>query len=377
MSDTLDTRMMARALEVARTGFLNISPDPHRGAIIAQGEHIVGEGYFAHKESQDPEIHALKAAGEQAQGATLYLILEPAYSLGEEGTVAQIVAAGIRRVVVALRDPNPNVNGRSIQKLKTAGLEVSEGLLSSEARHLNEFYLKDMLMRRPFVTMLSAMSLDGKMATSMHDSQEITSAPTREYVHQLRAQYDAVMIGINTVMHDNPQLSCKALRGRDPWRIVIDSQGRIPLNSKVFQRSHPGQPRPPVIVVTADDLPDERLNALRHAGAEVICCPDEESMGHDCYPRVDLDRLMLLLNRKNITSILLEGGGTLRAAALKAGIVDKVQFLVAPKIIGGAMAKSPVEGEGVSFVYEAIDVKSMQWRPLGSDLLIEGYISEL
>ncbi|PKL79514.1 MAG: hypothetical protein CVV27_01735 [Candidatus Melainabacteria bacterium HGW-Melainabacteria-1] len=218
--------------------------------------------------------------------------------------------------------------------------------------------------------MLTAMSLDGKIATAMGDSQDITGPEAREFVHSLRARYDAIMIGVNAILQDDPQLNCKSLRGCDPWRVIVDSQARTPVSAKVFLRSYPSDPRPPVLLAISYGAHEEHLRSLRHAGAEIIHCPDEGSPD----PKVDLSRLMVQLHRRGITSVLLEGGGTLKAAALQAGIVDKVTCIIAPKIIGGADAKTPVEGEGATIISEAYQLQRMHSRPLGTDLLIEGYL---
>ena len=370
MSETLQEfheRMMHRVLKLAQKGFIQIAPDPFRGALVAQNKQIVGEGFMANRRDQEPEIYALKAAGEHSQGATLYLNLEPAYG---KGVVEKIIAAGITHVVVAMKDPNPNVSGKSLKTLKNAGLEVTTDVLIDESRELNEIYIKDVSTRRPFVNVLTAMSLDGKTATAMGDSQGITGPESREFVQQLRARYDAVMLGVNSILQDDPQLNCKALRGCDPWRIIVDSQGRTPTSSRIFLRSNPDDSHAPVLIAISYGAHEEHLRSLRHAGAEIIHCPDESS----AEPRVDLARLMIQLNKRGITSVLIEGGSTLRGAALEAGIVDKMTFLMAPKVFGNADARSAIDGEGATIVSEARELKRLKARYLGSDIAIEGYL---
>lgn len=366
---------MQRAIELATTAKGNVSPEPMRGAVIALNGQIIGEGFYAHHEAQPAETYALQAAGSKAQGADLYLNLEPAFSFRKEDNVVEhIIAAGIQAVWIALKDPNPRTSGKSITKLEQAGIQVHVGLCEATAQQLNEFYFKDIQTRRPFVTMLTAMSLDGKISTHLGDSSSITSAPAQEYVHRLRADYDAVMIGINTILQDNPQLSCKHRLGHDPWRIIIDSQAKTPINSKLFLRSGITANRPPVMIVTSEQAPEERTTALRHAGAEIIRCSeiDEDML---TLHQVDLARLMPLLSKRGIISVLLEGGGTLKAAALTAGIVDKVSFILAPKLIGGEQAPSALGGEGIGFVSEAIGIRDWHHESLGADLLIEGYVA--
>lgn len=368
---TLHEKLMKRALELARTGFIKMAPDPFRGAVLAQGETVVGEGYMANRNDRDPELYALEAAGDKAQGATLYLNLEPAFgSRNGINVVEKIIAAGVSKVVVALADPNPNIGGRSLQAFRQAGLEVLLGVFEDEAKDLNEIYLKEVGTRRPFVTLLSAMSLDGKISTAMGDNEDITGPEAKEYVHLLRARYDAVLVGVNAVLQDDPQLNCKALRGCDPWRVIVDSQARTPATAKIFLRSDPSEPRPPVLVAISYGAHEDHLRSLRHAGAEILHCPDEV----DSEPKVDLARLMNQLHKRGITSVLIEGGGTLKASALEAGIVDKVSFIIAPKIIGGADAKTPVEGAGATIMSEAIQIKRMTSRSLGADILLEGYL---
>jgi len=367
----LHEHLMTRTLKLARKGFIKIAPSPFRGALLAQGETIVGEGYLANRDAVDGEIHALKAAGEKAQGATLYVNLEPAYGTSKGvNLVDKLLEAGVAKIVVALRDPNPNVSGKTLEALQAAGVEVIEGVKATEASQLNEIYLTEVSTRRPFVHLLTAMSLDGKIATRLQDSDGITGPEAREYVQHLRSRYDAVMVGVNTLLQDNPMLNCKALRGCDPWRIVLDTEAKTPLNSKLFLRSDPNEPRPPVLIVIGYGAHEDRLRSLRLAGAEIIQCPDESSE----EPRVDLTRLLPILYKRGITSVLIEGGATLRGSALDAGIVDKLSFLIAPKLIGGAGATGAIGGEGVGFVHDAWPIKRMECRPLGADLLIEGYL---
>lgn len=364
-------KWMRRALDLARTSGQRMAPDPYRGAVLVLDDEIVGEGYQSKRGDREPELNALEAAGPKAKGATLYVNLEPAYGTQHGVDVVDaLIEAGIGGIVAAMGDPNPNVSGKSLFALKTAGVQVVTGICEIEARQLNEIYVKDVSTHRPFVNMLTAMSLDGKIATAMGDSQEIAGQAARDFVHQQRGRYDAVLIGVNAILQDDPQLNCKSLRGCDPWRVVVDSQARTPVSSKIFLRSDPNDARPPVIIAISYGAHEEHLRSLRHAGAEIIHCPDESSS----EPRVDLARLMDHLHRRGITSVLLEGGGTLKSAALKSGIVDKVTFIVAPKIIGGADAKTPVEGEGATIVSEAFSLQRMQSKPLGEDLLIEGYL---
>ena len=271
-----------------------------------------------------------------------------------------IVNTGIKRVVAAMSDPNPKVAGRGLQILRDSGIEVEVGLLEDEARKLNEVFIKWITTNRPFVTLKTAMSLDGKIATSTGQSQWITSEASRRRVHELRDVHDAIMVGIGTVLADNPSLTTRIKSGKNPIRIIVDSNARTPLNSNVVSDN---QART-IIAVTAN-APTARLVSLTSTGAEVIVAGDGE--------QVDLNILMNELAKREITSIFVEGGGTLNFSLLEAGLVDKVYAFIAPKIIGGRDSLTSVEGEGFKNLKDSITLKDIETEILENDILITGY----
>lgn len=368
-----DIHFMQRAIELARQGRGWTSPNPMSGALVVREGAIVGEGFHPRAGKPHAEIFALDAAGDAAEGATLYVTVEPCQHTGRTPPcVERIVAAGIRRVVIAMADPNPLVAGKGMRALEAAGIEVELGIEGETAAALNEIATKYFLTRRPFVAIRTAMSLDGKIATPMGESQMVEGPSALEQIEELRATFDAVMLGVNTVSQDNPDIRCMLPRARDPLAIVIDSMARMPANSRLLAKGGAtGLLRPSTIVAVTRFAPDDRVRALKAAGAEVLVCPE---MGATFDPHVDLGKLMAMLGKREITSVLLEGGGNLNAAALAAGVVDKVYATIVPRIIGGQQAPTPVEGLGASFIEEAIPLHRMGCRSLGSEILIEAYL---
>ncbi|HEY9724740.1 MAG TPA: bifunctional diaminohydroxyphosphoribosylaminopyrimidine deaminase/5-amino-6-(5-phosphoribosylamino)uracil reductase RibD, partial [Oscillatoriaceae cyanobacterium] len=317
-----DRQYMQRAIELAWQGRGWTSPNPLVGAVVVKDGQIIGEGFHPQAGKPHAEVFALDAAGDQARGATLYVTLEPCAHHGRTPPCAEkLIESGVERVVVAVTDPNPLVAGRGIQALSDAGLEVEVGVLPQEATRLNESFFKYIRTKRPFVAIKTGMSLDGKIATASGESQWITSEESRGHVQLLRATYDAIMVGVNTIVQDNPRLTCRLPGGRQPMKIVVDSMARTPLNAQIFQKPATGLLRSNTIICVSAKAPDERVRALREMGAEILVAP---TTGFSVDAHIDLDKLMPLLGKREITSILLEGGGTLNAAALSAQIVDKV-----------------------------------------------------
>jgi diaminohydroxyphosphoribosylaminopyrimidine deaminase/5-amino-6-(5-phosphoribosylamino)uracil reductase len=286
--------------------------------------------------------------------------------------VDRVLESGLARVVVAVEDPNPLVAGKGIQRLRAAGIDVEVGVLSDDASKLNERFFKYIKTKRPFVAIKTGMSLDGKIATASGESMWITNESSRGYVQILRGTYDAIMVGVNTVVQDNPRLTCRLPGGRQPLRIIIDSMARTPMNAKLFSIEGAGH-RPQTLICVSAKAPEDRVRALRAAGAEILVCPDS---GFSVDTHIDLAKLMPVLGKREITSILLEGGGTINAAALDAGIVDKVYVFVAPKIIGGVGAPTMVEGSGVTLLEEAVQLYRMSCTTMNGDLMIEAYTQE-
>ena len=359
-----DEQMMARAISLARNGLGRTSPNPLVGAVIVRDGRIVAEGWHRKAGTPHAEIHALNMAGELARGATVYVSLEPCAHYGRTGPCAKaLVEAGVSRVVVAMMDPNPKVAGKGIAILQEAGIEVTTGVLEQEARQLNEVFLKWMTTGLPFVALKNAMTLDGKIATAAGQSQWITNEASRYETHRLRDIYDGILVGINTALADNPSLTTrlKEYQGRNPVRIVVDSRARLPLTAKLVTD---GAAR--TIVAVTEQAPAERVEALRSAGVEIIVAG---SSNH-----VDMQSLMEQLGAMKISSVLVEGGGSVNFSLLQAGLVDRVYAFIAPKLVGGRDALTPVEGEGFQELDRAVELENIQLRQLGSDVLLTGIV---
>ncbi len=363
----IDERYMREALALAAEARGRTSPNPMVGSVVVKDGPIIGRGYHARAGLRHGEVVALEDAGAQAQGATLYVTLEPCCHYGKRTPpcTKAIIAAGVRRVVAAMRDPNPLVSGKGLEELRHAGIEVTVGVLEEEAARLNEAYLTYVTTKRPFVLLKVAASLDGKIATVTGESRWISNERSRLLVHQLRDQMDAVMVGINTVLRDDPSLTTRLPggAGKDPLRIVVDSCLRIPLDAKLLTSSSTAC----AIIATTANAPREKRAQLETRGAKVLVV---EGAG----PRVPLGPLMDLLGSLQITSLLLEGGGELHDAALRAGIVDKVLFFLAPKLIGGRVAPTAIGGEGCARLAEAVTLERVRVQMLDGDLCVEGYV---
>lgn len=369
-----DIFFMQKALELARQSKGRTLGNPLSGAIVVNNGEIVGEGFYSQSKNEHAEFNALEAAGEKAQGATLYTVLEPCITKGKfKSCSSYIQDRGIKRVVVAMEDPNPSVKGKGLASLFDSSMELTFGIEKEAAEKLNEVYIKYYGIKLPFVNMVNAMTLDGKIATHMGDREWIVGDESRACLHEMRASYDVVMVGVNTIIKDNPQISCKSQGGRDPIKLVVDSYGKTPLNSKIFIKSAKDDHKPRVIIAVSGHASDEKIRSLTAAGAEVIVCSDEKN-DDSPFGKVDLKKLMYSLGKKGITSILLEGGGTLNASALDDDIVDKISMFISPKIVGGKDAITSVEGPGSSLMSQAKELKTVTYTTKGKDILIEGYI---
>ncbi len=359
-----DEMYMREALRIARNAEGRTSPNPLVGAVIVRDGSIVAEGWHRKAGTPHAEVHALRMAGDLAKGATLYVTLEPCAHVGRTGPCAVAVRdAGIRRVVVAMGDPNPLVAGKGIQILRDAGVEVTVGVCEAEARQLNEVFLHWITTGRPFVVLKTAMTLDGKIATASGASKWITGEAARLRVHELRDRYDAILAGIGTALADDPSLTTRLpdRTGKNPVRIIVDSNARLPLTSNVVTD---GQAQ--TIVAVTEAAPEERVAALRAHGVDVLTCGTGS--------HVDLVQLMQELGRREIASVLVEGGGTVNFSLLAAGLVDKVHAFVAPKIVGGRTAKTPVEGEGFAQLADSVQLTQLTAESVGGDVLLTGYV---
>lgn len=365
MPMSLAEQHMRIALELARRAEGRTRPNPAVGAVIVRDGCVVGEG--CHPEAGQPhaEIFALRQAGERARGADLYVTLEPCSHQGKTGPCADaVVAAGIGRVFVGTRDPNPQVAGRGIECLRQAGIEVRVGILEPDCRRLIAPFAKHVTTGRPYVILKSAITLDGKIATSTGDSQWISNAASREHVHRLRDRVDAVMVGIGTVLGDDPRLTTRLPEGgRDACRVVVDSRLRIPEDAALLAPDSAAA----TIVATTEAAPAAKVARLRSRGVQVLQVA--EKGGH-----LDLAELMRLLGGSGIQSVLLEGGSGLNAAVLEAALVDRVMVFVAPMLIGGEGGKGIFAGHGVERLADAVCLTDIRVSRFGDDTLIEGEV---
>ena len=358
---------MQRALELAERGAGFVyRENPLVGAVVVKENAIIAEGFHQRYGGPHAEVCALEAAGAKAKDADLYVTLEPCahYNKKTPPCVDKIIASGIRRVFIAMRDPNPKVNGRGVQRLKAAGIEVIESILEKQARRLNEIYIKYITTGRPFVLLKMAMSADGKIATVTGDSKWISGEESLKLVHELRNRFMAVLVGINTMLKDDPQLNTRLTqKARDPLRIILDSKGRISLEAKVLHLESSAK----TVIATTEAISPEKEAQLRRLGAEVWKLSAREH-------KVDLRVLIDKLATEKIDSLLVEGGSTVAASFLKAGLIDKVLFVIAPKLLGGQEAPGPFGGEGVENIRKAIQLRDVSVRMLGEDVIYEGYL---
>jgi diaminohydroxyphosphoribosylaminopyrimidine deaminase/5-amino-6-(5-phosphoribosylamino)uracil reductase len=332
------------------------------GAVVVAGSRIVGRGYHHRAGEPHAEILALRAAGAKARGATLYITLEPCCHTDKRTPpcVPSVIASGLRRVVVAMRDPNPRVRGRGIMRLRRAGMDVTTGCLEDRAHRLNEAYVHWMRTGRPLLIMKAAMTIDGKIATAGGQSKWITGEEARADVHRLRSAVDAVMVGVETVLHDDPELTARGTgASRQPLRIVLDSTLRIPASARLL--SSPGGE---VLIATTARASKDRMDDLRGQGATVLVLPAEDG-------RVSMRGCLEELGRRGVTSVLLEGGATIHASALKAGLVDRVILYVAPRVLGGQDSRSLIGGRSPESLSDAVPLRDLRITPIGNDLKIE------
>jgi diaminohydroxyphosphoribosylaminopyrimidine deaminase/5-amino-6-(5-phosphoribosylamino)uracil reductase len=354
---------MKHAIELAKKGSGRVSPNPLVGAVIVKDNKIVGEGWHHKCGEAHAEVNAFKSAEEagiDVSGADMYVTLEPCSHFGKTPPCANaIVAHGIKRVFVGSSDNNPKVSGKGIKILRDNGIEVIENVLYDECRELNQVFFKYISTQLPYVVLKSAMSLDGKIATSTGSSQWITSEKAREYGHYLRHELKAIMVGVNTVLSDNPALTCRIPNGINPIKIIVDSKLRTPINARAVSDN--------CIILTTDKCDKTKKTSFEKNGVMVI--EVDESDGE-----VNLNNAMKLLGQRGIDSILLEGGGTLNFSALKQGIVDKYMAFIAPKLIGGRDALTPVEGNGIADVNDALNLEKVSVRQIDKDYLISGYL---
>jgi diaminohydroxyphosphoribosylaminopyrimidine deaminase/5-amino-6-(5-phosphoribosylamino)uracil reductase len=358
----VDLRHMRRALELAARGQGSVEPNPMVGCVIAQGTQILGEGWHRGFGQAHAEVEALLAAGSQAAGATLYVTLEPCCHHGKTPPCTQaILRSGVARVVVALGDPFPQVSGRGIAELKAGGLEVQQGLLEAEARSLNAPYLKLIQTGRPWVIAKWAMTLDGKIATPSGDSRWVSSAESRAIVHALRGRVDAIMVGRETAVRDDPLLTARPPGPRSAVRIVCDSGASLPIQSQLVRTAR----ETPVLVAVGREAAEDRRQRLSNAGCEVLICDGATHAER-------LEALLDELGRRRMTNLLVEGGGRLLGSLLDARAIDEAHVFIAPKLIGGTDAASPIAGQGIEPLSGAFSLDAPEIRQVGSDVYVRG-----
>lgn len=358
---------MQRALELAARGRGWTSPNPMVGAVVVNNGQIVGEGYHQVAGGPHAEVHALNAAGDAARGATLYVTLEPCNHFGRTPPCTQrIVEAGIARVVVAMRDPNPGVSGDGNGFLVDRGIEIINGICEAAAQQLNEIFIKYITEAQPFVTLKCAATLDGRIAPASGNARWITGEKSRAYVHQLRQAHDAILVGIGTVMQDDPSLTTRieGTRTRNPARIILDTHLACPETAKVLRLDADSV----TYIVTGPNTTAALRRRMEEYGAVILTMP------LDPAGRVDLAALMPELACRGLTSVLIEGGSRVNAAALQAGIVDKILWFYAPKITAGDDGFPLCRGSGAYQMEDCIRVRDIRVVRFGDDVMIEGYI---
>lgn len=361
-----DEKYMRLAMQLAGNAIGRTSPNPLVGAVIVKDNRVVGCGWHRKAGTPHAEVHALNQAGELAQGADVYITLEPCAHYGKTPPCAKaLVEAKVKNVYGGLLDVNPKVAGKGFKILEDAGIHVEYGFLQDELRKQNEVFFKWIEHKKPFVVLKAAMTLDGKIATATGQSKWITNETSRAYGYKLRDIYDGIMVGINTVIEDNPMLTARVDGGKNPIRIVVDSSLKIDINANVVQDKSAK-----TIIATTDKADKDKILKLQAQDVDVIVVDKDEN------DKVDIEKLLDILGQKNICSILVEGGATLSGSFVAKKLVDKVYFFIAPKIIGGKEAKTPVAGTGILNLQEALALKDIQIEKLEEDILIIGRVDK-
>jgi len=351
---------MAEALNLARRGLGRTSPNPAVGAVVVRDGQVVGRGFHPQAGTPHAEIFALREAGPLVRRARLYVTLEPCCHWGRTGPCTEaILKAGIARVVVATVDPDPRVNGLGIAWLREAGVDVTVGVLQEAAEELNAAYFKHRRTGLPLVTLKWAMSIDGKIATRPGTRTRLSGEAAAQYTHELRNVHDAILVGVDTILADDPELTCRIPGGRDPLRVVLDSRLRLPLEARVLILTSPAR----TLVVTTTGAPEEKVAAMRQKGAGVLVFDG---------PQPPIRWVFEQLAAQGILSVLVEGGATVHTTVLEAQLADRLVAFTAPLILGGTDALSPVVGSGITAIQHAIRLRRITVHQLGDDVVIEG-----
>ncbi len=362
---SIDEKYMRTALRLAAKAWGRTSPNPMVGAVLVKDGRIIGSGYHRKAGTPHAEAIALSEAGPAAGGATLYVTLEPCSHTDKRTppcTLA-IVQGRVARVVAAMHDPNPKVSGNGANALRAAGIEVATGVLEKEARTLNEAYIKHVTTGMPFVTLKIAQTLDGKIATAKGESKWITGEEARKEAHRLRDRNDAVLVGINTVLKDDPSLTTRIPGGRDAVRVIVDGRLRIPLNARVLTQNSPAM----TMISTLAGVSKSKIARLQEAGAEVLAVKGSNG-------RVDMKDLFRKLGKRGFMSVMIEGGAGINASALKSGMVDKVVLFIAPRLMTGQDSVSSIGGDAPKRLKKAFSLRDIAVKIFGKDLMVEGYI---
>ncbi len=366
--DDQDKKYLNMCIALAKKGTGRVSPNPLVGAVIVKNGKIISRGYHKYCGADHAEIDAMQKAKQTLRGATLYVNLEPCAHFGRTPPCTdQIIKAGIRRVIIGMKDPNPLTNGRGIRKLRKAGVLVEVQKQNQAYEDLNEIFIKYITAKSPFVCVKTGQSLDGKIATSCGQSKWITKEASRKKAQYLRKKYDCIMVGINTILKDNPYLSCRyrsKLENDIPVKLIVDSFLKTPLKANIFSKLSPA----PVMIAATKFAAKEKISRFNDMGVDVLVCP------HGKSKNVDLKYLMEQLYKHEISSVLVEGGGQINGACFDAKLVDRICFFTALKIIGGKNAVTSIGGKGISNLQKAIIIDKVKISNLGGDLLIEGKV---
>lgn len=358
-----DKKYMKRALELAINGCGFVNPNPMVGAVIAKDKEIIGEGYHEVYGMFHAERNAIKNCKKSPKGATIYVTLEPCCHYGKTPPCTEaIIESGISKVVIGSLDPNPLVAGKGIEILRNNNIEVVEGVLKEECDCINEVFFNYIKTKKPYVVMKYAMTMDGKIATYTGKSKWITGETSRKRVHKDRYRYSGIMVGVETVLLDDPMLNCRLENSKNPTRIICDTNLRTPIDCQIVNTAN----KIPTIIATSN-ADKEKQKLYIDKGCRILVVPKKDN-------HIDLKELMSILGKEKIDSILLEGGGTLNWSALQSGIVNKVQTYIAPKIFGGEKAKSPISGLGVNCPQESFYLSNIKVTKIDEDILIESEV---
>jgi diaminohydroxyphosphoribosylaminopyrimidine deaminase/5-amino-6-(5-phosphoribosylamino)uracil reductase len=358
-----DEHWMRRALRLAEKGRGRTSPNPMVGAVLVKNGKLIAEGFHAKAGGAHAEVVAIERARNEAADSTLYLNLEPCTHVGKTPPCAPLVVqAGIKRAVIGMKDPNPLVQGRGVEILQHSGIEVTLGVLEEECLRLNEAFSKYINNKEPFVILKVATTLDGRIATREGESKWISNEDSRRVVYRLRDGVDGVIVGIGTVLKDDPRLTARIPKGRDPYRVILDSSLRIPEDAQVLH-----EPFSKTIIAATEKVPVDKMERLHKRGVQVLQLDSDKG-------RVNLVSLLRHLGEMGMMSLLVEGGSQVNGSFLDQGLIDKILFFLGPKLLGDPQALGIFGGKGSSDLQRAVSLRDLRTKKIGEDLLVEGYV---